>query len=163
MVLNELSSGLWPDVSRHRSAFARLSSPRGGAREDSTASFLAAYLAITFDPRASKLRPGETVVVMCLACDRAQAGIVFGYVRAYFETIPALRALVKDWGSDSIALRNSVIIEVHTNNFRAVRGRSLLCVIFDEVAFYRDENFASPDIEVHGAVTPGLGRVTRRQ
>ncbi len=131
---------------------------RGGGK-DSIASLIATCAAINFDPRASKLRPGETVVVMCLACDRAQAGIVFGYIRAYFETIPALRSLVINWGSDSIELRNGVVIEVHTNNFRAVRGRSLLCVIFDELAFWRDENFASPDIEVHGAVTPGLGRV----
>jgi hypothetical protein len=130
---------------------------RGGGK-DSIASLIATCAAINFDPRG-KLRPGETATVMCLACDRAQAGIVFRYIKAYFETIPALRSLVIDWGSESIELRNGVIIEVHTNNFRAVRGRSLLCVIFDELAFWRDENFASPDVEVHGAVTPGLGRV----
>ena len=96
---------------------------RGGGK-DSIASLIATCAAINFDPRASKLRPGETVVVMCLACDRAQAGIVFGYIRAYFETIPALRSLVINWGSNSIELRNGVVIEVHTNNFRAVRGRS---------------------------------------
>jgi hypothetical protein len=40
-----------------------------------------------------------------------------------------------------------------------VRGRSLLCAIFDEVAFWRSEDSASPDFEVAGAVAPGLARV----
>ena len=96
---------------------------------------------------------------MCLACDRQQAKIVFNYILAYFETIPALTALVVNFGSDAIELSNRVTIEVHTNNFRAVRGRSLLCVIMDECAFFRDESFASPDTEVYNAVSPGLARV----
>ena len=94
-----------------------------------------------FRSAGSKLRPGETVVVTCLACDRAQAGIVFGYIRAISKTIPSLRALVINWGSDSHQLCNSVVIEVLTNNFRAVRGQSLLCVIFDEVALWRHGEF----------------------
>jgi len=130
---------------------------RGGGK-DSIASLMATCAAINFDPRG-RLRPGEKAVVMCLACDRAQAGIVFNYIRAYFDTIPALKSLVVDCGSDAIELVNGVVIEVHTNSFRAVRGRTLLCVIMDEVAFFRDENFASPDIEVANAVAPGLARM----
>jgi len=130
---------------------------RGGGK-DSVASLLATSAAINFDPRG-KLRPGERGVVMCLACDRAQAGIVLNYIRGYFETIPALKSLVVNMGQESIELSNSVVIEVHTNSFRAVRGRTLLCVIFDEAAFWRDENFASPDIEMDRAVGPGLARI----
>jgi hypothetical protein len=48
---------------------------------------------------------------------------------------------------------------VHTNSFRAVRGRSILCAVLDEVVFFRDEKFASPDIEVDAALSPGLARV----
>jgi hypothetical protein len=70
-------------------------------------------------------------------------------IRGYFEAVPALKAMVTANGNDYIELCNNVSIEVHTNNFRAVRGRSLLCVVMDEVAFFRDENFVSPDIEVH--------------
>jgi hypothetical protein len=51
------------------------------------------------------------------------------------------------------------LIEVHTNSFRAVRGRSILCAVLDEVAFFRDENFASPGTEVDVALSPGLARV----
>jgi hypothetical protein len=96
---------------------------------------------------------------MCLACDRHQAGILFRYIAGYFETIPALKAMVTAIGGDYIELCNDVAIEVHTNSFRAVRGRSILCAVLDEVAFFRDENFASPNTEVDAAISPGLARL----
>ena len=127
-----------------------------GAGKDSIASLIATVTAVNFK---GKLRPGEKAVVMCLACDRDQASIVFNYIRGYFDLIPALGKLVRSVGSDSIELRNGVVIEVHSNSYRSVRGRSILCAIFDEVAFWRSEDSASPDFEVAGAVTPGLARV----
>ena len=129
-----------------------------GAGKDSVASLIAIYIAISFDPRG-KLRPGEKAVVMCLAVDRHQARIVFDYIRGYFEQVPALAAMVVSIGSESIDLKSGVVIEVLANNFRSVRGRSLLCCIFDECAFWRDENSATPDVETHAAVSPGLARV----
>ena len=59
----------------------------------------------------------------------------------------------------SISLSNGVDIEVYPNSYKAVRGRTLLAVIFDELAFWCDEHSALPDIETYAAVTPGLGRV----
>ncbi len=53
-----------PPKSRARELVAIVG--RGGGK-DSIASLIATCAAINFDPRASKLRPGETVVVMCLA------------------------------------------------------------------------------------------------
>ena len=75
-----------------------------GAGKDSIASLLATCAAINFDHRG-RLRPGEKAVVMCLACDRAQAAIVFNYIRAYFETIPALNLLVVNFSSSNIQRR----------------------------------------------------------
>jgi hypothetical protein len=129
-----------------------------GAGKDSIAGLIATCAAINFDPRG-KLRPGEKATVMCLACDRHQAGILFRYIAGYFETIPALKAMVTAIGGDYIELCNDVAIEVHTNSFRAVRGRSILCAVLDEVAFFRDENFASPNTEVDAAISPGLARL----
>lgn len=88
------------------------------------------------------------------SCRSLAQAIIHGILDA-----PALQALVVDFGSDAIELSNGVVIEVHTNSFRAVRGRTLPCCIFDEVAFWRDENFASPDVEVYNAVSPGLARM----
>ncbi len=129
-----------------------------GAGKDSIASLLATMAAINFDPRG-RLRPGERATIMCLACDKSQAGIAFNYVKGYFETIPALRATVRNFGAESIELINGVEIIVSTNNFRGVRGRTFLCTIFDEAAFFRDINFASPDIELDAAIAPGLARM----
>jgi hypothetical protein len=129
-----------------------------GAGKDSVASLIATMTAANFDPKG-KLRPGEKAVVMLLAVDRAQAGVAFGYCRGYFEQVPALAKLVKRIDSDSIELRNDTVIEVHPNSFRSVRGRTIICAIFDEVSFWRDETSATPDFEVAGAVAPGLARV----
>jgi hypothetical protein len=96
---------------------------------------------------------------MLLAVDRAQAGVAFGYIRGYFEQIPALAKMVRRIGEESIELNNAVVIDVHSNSYRSVRGRTIICAIFDEVAFWRSEDSASPDFEVAGAVAPGLGRI----
>jgi hypothetical protein len=129
-----------------------------GAGKDSTASFIAAFVAMSFDPRAAKLRPGEMAHILCLATDRDQAKIAFDYVAALFEEIPVLKKLVRDIGSDSITLANRVVVTVSTNSYRSVRGRSILCAIFDECSFWRDDRSANPDGEVHAAVVPGLSR-----
>jgi hypothetical protein len=129
-----------------------------GAGKDAIASLLAVCAALNFDARG-KLRPGEQAVVMCLACDKSQAGVLFGYIRGCFETVPALQRLVVNITAESVELSNRVVIEVHTTSFRSIRGRSLLAVVFDEVAFWRDETSASPDVEVHRAVSPGLARI----
>ena len=123
------------------------------AGKDSIASAIAAAAAIN-DCRAL-LRPGERATVMCLACDRAQARIVNRYVRGYFAQVPLLTPLVERETDDGLELNNGVEIVVATNSFRAVRGRTIICAIFDEVAFWRDEASAAPDFETYAAVTPG--------
>ena len=90
--------------------------------------------------------------------DKDQAAIARSYIRGYFEAIPALNALLVRPPS-TIELRNGVVIDVVANNFRSIRGRTLLAAIFDELAFCRDESFASPDVEIANAVAPGLARM----
>jgi hypothetical protein len=143
---------------KHRVSEAVYIIGRSGGK-DSIASLIASVIAVNFDPRG-KLRPGEKAVVMCIAVDRTQAGIVYGYIRAAFEQTPALAALVKSIDSESFELHSGVVIEVHTNSYRSVRGRSIICAIFDEVAFWRSEDSATPDVEVAGAVSPGLARMS---
>ncbi|MFZ0694688.1 MAG: terminase [Alphaproteobacteria bacterium] len=131
---------------------------RGGGK-DSIAALIATCFAMNFDPRG-KLRPGEKAVIMCVAVDRDQAGIVHGYIRGLIEEIPALAAMVKSIGNESIELSNRVVIRVCTNSFRSIRGRSIICAIFDEVALWRtDDTSAVPDVEVYSAVRPGLARM----
>jgi hypothetical protein len=132
---------------------------RGGGKNSAT-SALAAFISITFDPRAAKLRPGEVVYIICIAKDKEQAALEYRMLSGLFEAIPVLRAMVKGKiGSDSIELKNRVIIEVKTNSYRSIRGRGILAAIFDECSFYRDERSQNPDVELHAAVSPGLARV----
>jgi hypothetical protein len=125
---------------------------RGG--KDSIASAIAAVAAMG-DYRAY-LRPGERASILCLACDREQARIVHRYVVAYFQSNPLLKPLIERETDDGLELTNSVEIIVATNSFRAVRGRTIIAVILDEVSFWRSEDSATPDIEVHNALLPGL-------
>ena len=122
--------------------------------KDSVASFLAAHIAVASD--FGHLRPGERATVMCLACDRQQAGIVKNYTQAYFQRVPALQAMVSSETADGVELVNGAEIVVATNSYRAIRGRTIACAIFDENGYWRDENFANPAEEVYAAITPGM-------
>lgn len=48
-----------------------------GAGKDSIVSLIATVLALNFNPK-NRVRPGEKVLVQCLAVDRDQASIVLG-------------------------------------------------------------------------------------
>lgn len=124
------------------------------AGKDSIASLIVAHAAALFD-QGDRLRPGERALCMALACDRDQAKIVLNYTRSYFADIAPLKSMVTRETSIGFELSNGVDIAVGTNNFRSVRGRPILCSIFDECAFWRDENSASPDTEVYDAIRPG--------
>lgn len=122
--------------------------------KDSIASAIATTAALT-DYR-QHLRPGERASVLCLAVDREQAKIVNRYVRGYFAEVPLLQRLAVRETDDGLELSNNCEVVVATNSFRSVRGRTIACVIFDEVAFWRDESTSNPDVETYGAVMPGL-------
>jgi hypothetical protein len=122
--------------------------------KDSIASAIATAAAMG-DYRAH-LRPGERATVMCLACDRAQARIVSRYIAGYFAHNPMLAALVERETDDGLELRTGVEVIVATNSYRSARGRTVVCAIFDETAFWRDEASATPDVETYNAVVPSM-------
>jgi hypothetical protein len=94
--------------------------------------------------------------VLCCATTREQARTIFGYVRALFFDVPALRPLVVEETAESLTLKHRVRIEVRSSNFRSVRGVTLLAAIIDEIAFLRDESAAVPDVELYRALRPAL-------
>jgi hypothetical protein len=142
----------------------------GGRRmgKDSIASLIAVFAAMTFTGMPARrkiagfiprLRRGERALVMCLAVDRDQARIILNYVRSYFSDLPELAAMVQRETKDGFELRNGVDVVVQTNSFRSVRGRAVLLAVLDEVAFWHDENSATPDLETYRAIQPGLATV----
>ena len=124
-----------------------------------TAAAMAVYLATVaaaLNGLHSKLAPGERGVVSIIAVDRSQAKLALNYVVGMVEQSRVLSGMVERSDSEGILFNNRVSIEVHTNSYRAVRGRTLLACILDECAFYRSDNTATPDLETYRAAMPGL-------
>jgi hypothetical protein len=82
--------------------------------------------------------------------------VVFGYVLGLLRASPALAREIVSVKRNEIELRNGIVIAVHSNSFRTVRGRTLVACIMDEVSFWRDDTTANPDIETYRAVLPSL-------
>lgn len=129
--------------------------------KDVKAASICAYLATIGELRygfTKRLAPGERGVVQLLAVDRDQAKVCLGYLKAFFER-PLLKRNVEKPTANSIELKNGLAIEVTTNDQRRVRGRTVIAVVFDEVAFWKSENTASPDTEVYNAVRPSMATI----
>lgn len=120
---------------------------------------IAVYLATigaAVDGLLDKLAPGERGVVALLAVDRQQAKVALRYIAGMFEASPVLAQMVVKRDAEALHLDNRISIEVSTNNYRSVRGRTLLAAVLDEVAFFRDDQSANPDVETYRAILPGL-------
>jgi hypothetical protein len=122
--------------------------------KDSIASAIATAAAVA-DYR-QYLRPGERATVACLAVDRQQARIIQRYVAGYFREVPVLTPFLARETEDGLELTNRVEIAIATNSFRSIRGRTIACAILDELAFWRDETSANPDVETYNAILPAM-------
>jgi hypothetical protein len=117
------------------------------------ASALAAFIATLVH---HNLAPGEVGFVLLLAASRSQANVAFNYVRGFVESSPILRQQIENITANEITLRGGIVIGVHANSFRTIRGRTLLAVIGDETSFWRDESSSQPDVETFRACVPAL-------
>jgi hypothetical protein len=128
-----------------------------GRRSGKTAiaSAVAAFSSALFSQQ-DRLRRGERASIACVAVDRAQSRIVLDYIKAFFSDIPMLADLVMRSTAIGFQLRNSIDVEVVTNNFKSIRGRPFALVILDESAFYASETSATPDVELYQAILPAM-------
>jgi hypothetical protein len=146
----------------------RTSPPIGGSKETyliigrrGGKSFISALITcfiacfIDFKPY---ITVGETLVVMCLARDKEQARIVFRYVKAILNYIPALHSMIVDQRTDEIELTTGVTIMVKASDFGGVRGPTIACVVADEIAFWPSQG-ANPDDEVLSAIRPAMATI----
>lgn len=81
---------------------------------------------------------------------------MLSYVTGLLTDSKILSGMVTRETADGVELSNGVSVEVGTNSFRSVRGRTLLAAILDEVAFFRSSETAKADIETYRALTPAL-------
>jgi hypothetical protein len=102
---------------------------------------------------------GETGTCMVLAADRRQCRTIMKYILNFMQSVPLLKAQIESTTTESIRLVNGINIEIQTSNFRLVRGYTCVCAIADEIAYWRDETSANPDVEVLRALRPAMATV----
>ena len=119
---------------------------------------VAAYLASFVDWRPY-LAPGERGWIFIIANDKAQAGIIKGYISGIFHRTRCLKALIEKETVETLELKSGVNIAVKTASFRSLRGYTILCAILEEIAFWRSEESANPDKEILAAVRPALATI----
>jgi hypothetical protein len=129
---------------------------RGG--KSRIAALVAVYLACFRDYRLI-LTAGERGIVMVVAADRRQARVVLRYIAGLINGVPMLKAMVERTTAEAIHLTNGISLEVHTANFRAVRGYTIVAAICDEIAFWPSEESATPDVEILNAIRPAMSTV----
>ena len=129
---------------------------RGG--KSRIAALVAVYLAC-FRSYRDVLAPGETATIMLIAVDRQQARVLLKYILAFLEGVPMLSRLIVRKTEEEVDLSNGLSIAVHTSSYRAVRGRTIIACICDEIAFWRSEESANPDEEVLNAIRPAMSTI----
>lgn len=155
-LFKEVAGDREPPTERVRELFAVAG--RRSAKSN-VASAVAVYLATVgaaVDGLLDRLSPGERGVIQLIAVDRDQAKVLMGYIGGLFDSSPTLNAMVTKRGTEGIDLNNRVSIQVSTNSFKSVRGRTSIAVLMDECAFFKDENSSSPDTELYRAIVPSL-------
>ena len=110
----------------------------------------------------SLLGPGEVATTALIASDRRQARQLMNYVQGLVEDSPIISAELVKMNTESVEFAHRSVIEVHTGSFRSTRGYSFACVLLDELAFYRDDMSAIPDVELVRAIRPGLTNLNGR-
>jgi hypothetical protein len=119
---------------------------------------IAIYLGCCFDWRPY-LDPGEMGVIPVLAADRRQARTIMGYVKAFLSH-PRLAGRIRGDNAESIGIDGHILIEVVTASFRAVRSRTVLAALCDEIAFWHsEEESANPDREIINALEPSMATI----
>ena len=105
------------------------------------------------------LAPGERATIPLIAADRRQARTLARYARALLLEVPMLRRMVDADRADGFDLSNRSTIEIHTASYRSVRGYTLAGALCDEIAFWPQEDSATPDEEILAALRPGLASI----
>ena len=116
---------------------------------------IATYLACFIDWRP-RLAAGEVATILCLASDVDQAKTMLSYIKGLLSGNPMLRGLVIGETADKLELAGRVTIEVRAASYKGVRGRTIVCALLDECAFWRDLDSANPAQEVVRALRPAL-------
>lgn len=126
--------------------------------KDSVTSLIIAHAAAFFD-RQHLLRPGERALCIALACDRDRAKILLNYSRSYFAEIAPLEAMITHETDSGFKLNNGVDVVVGTSNFRSFGSRRILCAVFNDPAFWRNQAGRATDEDLYNTIIPAMATV----
>src|SRR5579859_725499 len=107
--------------------------------------------------RKYRLKLGTKGMVMILAKDKEQAGVIRGYVKAFLQT-PPLRGFLKAEPTQKlIELQNGITIEIRAVSESGTRGYTVVAALPDEIAFWpTDSSSARQDKKVLRALRPAM-------
>ena len=128
---------------------------RGG--KSFIAAIIACILALFHDYK-QYLGPGERGVIQIIAADRGQSQVILNYIKGILNSNPIFSQYITNELRESIELSNGVNIEVMSCSYRSIRGRTVVCSLFDEIAFWRVEG-ANPDKEILSASRPSMATI----
>src|SRR5262249_34141935 len=107
----------------------------------------------------SYLHTGERWFVVIIAQDQRGGQIAFNYLKAAIESSDLLSSHVREARKTEIELDNRITVAVYPCSYRAPRGITVVCGVADELAFWRDENYANPDREILRSIARGMANV----
>jgi hypothetical protein len=103
-----------------------------------------------------RLSPGEVGMVLVLSSTVDQSKTVFSYAKAFLTASPVLRQEIDTITKTEIRLRSGIILAIHPNSFRSIRGRTLCACCLDDIALWRSDESATPDTETYTSLLPSL-------
>jgi hypothetical protein len=121
-------------------------------------SYITAIIGIFLATRRYKLKLGTKGMVMILARDREQAGVIRGYMLAFLRALDELREQFADDPTQKlIELKNGITIEVRAAGEAGTRGYTVVAALMDEIAFWpTDPDSAKQDKKVLRALRPAM-------
>lgn len=141
---------VWPAV---RSKIVSIIVGRRGGK-----SYITAIIGIYLATRSYRLKLGTKGMVMILARDREQAGVIRGYILAFLRVLDELREQFADDPTQKlIELKNGITIEVRAAGEAGTRGYTVVAALADEIAFWpTDPESAKQDKKVMRALRPAM-------
>jgi hypothetical protein len=109
-----------------------------------------------------RLAPGEWATIGIAAPNMRQAQTLIDYCWGFVEQSPVLRAAAVRATSTVIEFEHRTRIEVFGASHRTLRGYTFASFTIDEAAQLRDEESATPDVELKRAIMPALATLGGR-
>lgn len=130
---------------------------RGG--KSAIAALIAVWQACLHD-WSEYLRPGERPYIFVVSVTKFQARIVKDYIIGILESKPLMRKMIAVNRQFEIDLTNGVTISCLPCTYRAIRGKTVVCAVLEEVCFWRwEEESAVQDKEVVRALRPSMQNI----